>query len=740
MRNIIAIILITIGIICGITLFNSVRLDANTNIFDRVSETLLGDIYYVRDEEDNSLIVSFSHNNFFYEETINVSIKTDNPEAIIFYTTDGSNPTESSDIYFEPIELAAGVNVSCTVLKAVAQDTSNGIRGPVLTQSYFVGKDVSERFSTMIFSISGEPDDFFGYDNGILVKGRLRDEWIAENPDSEVGIWSGANFRVKGRESERLCYVEVIDENGKILLSQAAGARVHGAMSRAPILKSLKLYARREYGKGRFRAPLFGHEYTAAPISMSLLDYDTLILANGGSDYHRAFIRTQLVSKIISDSNLLDISNVRSACVFINGEYYGFRWLMVDLNEQFFETKYQAPERSFDVYNNKQRFVREETESLLELVAAANDIEERYRLIAEKYDISNLLMFHAVGIYICRADWPDNHVELWRYTGDIDSGNAKELDGRWRHIMWDLDSTLWITDWHTPDWERVERVMYLAPLLGELLKHPKLLEEFTNYLCDMAAYYFSADNVKKYLDSLTEASDLELRYSIETLLHDDIDEEWHPREIMEESRGRIIEFCEQRAAYLFDELRNVFGYTDTYTINVSGPAMISTNLSGTGKYFVENKVPVKPNLKKHQVFDYWVLNQKIIYEEELIISASDAVDGVVNLVLYTNYEYPPLTFTDSYDYGDICGFSMMNKRDTATITRGLYLSDDINNLKRWSFPALTVTPGTLWDFVGENSTNIDSILKIGLNFNPRFGETIFLSDEEGNILDYISVK
>jgi hypothetical protein len=70
----------------------------------------------------------------------------------------------------------------------------------------------------------------------------------------------------------------------------------------------------------------------------------------------------------------------------------------------------------------------------------------------------------------------------------------------------------------------------------------------------------------------------------------------------------------------------------------------------------------------------------------------------------------------------------------------LYLSDNINNLKKWQFPRLNIRPGAVWEFVGSSSTSYDALLKIGLNFNPRYGEVIFLSNEEGEVLDWMAVS
>jgi hypothetical protein len=106
----------------------------------------------------------------------------------------------------------------------------------------------------------------------------------------------------------------------------------------------------------------------------------------------------------------------------------------------------------------------------------------------------------------------------------------------------------------------------------------------------------------------------------------------------------------------------------------------------------------------------------------------------------TQLEIPPLLFIDTFDDGELFGFDMHNPTDTVQNTQSLFLSDNVNNLKKWQFPVLNIRPGSSMRFVGRSSTSPDALFMIALNFNPRHGETIFLSNEEGVILDYILMK
>jgi hypothetical protein len=270
------------------------------------------------------------------------------------------------------------------------------------------------------------------------------------------------------------------------------------------------------------------------------------------------------------------------------------------------------------------------------------------------------------------------------------------------------------------------------PLLSALTEHRQFAEIFANNLCDMAYEHFSLQNVERVIGIINESSLLEIERS--SALYE------RKVEYVHSARAYMLGIIAMRPYYILTELREIFGYTDMYHIFNDGNTKINTLNSPAGRYFIENRVPVTPVLEKWQVFDHWLVNGEEYYEEDLLISYQMAdEDGIVYVACITREELPPLAFLETYDNEEICGFTMYNPTDVTQSTRGLYLSDDIYNLKKWQFPNLNVRPGAVWEFVGDSSPSYDALLKIGLNFNPRYGEALFLSNEAGEILDWMAV-
>lgn len=69
-----------------------------------------------------------------YTETLSVEITSETPEAVIYYTTDGSEPTISSILYENPVEISETIT-----LKAIA--TKNDYVTQTVTENYFIITD-----------------------------------------------------------------------------------------------------------------------------------------------------------------------------------------------------------------------------------------------------------------------------------------------------------------------------------------------------------------------------------------------------------------------------------------------------------------------------------------------------------------------------------------------------------------------------------------------------------------------
>jgi len=745
MRKIIILTLLLVGLACGVVGYGpAISLVPEQLVYIReLSSGLQEDVEYVRNTAQQDLSVSFSHDDFFYSETIHVSITANNPDATIFLTLDGETPSPTSEVYAKPIELVATDKVRCFVLKAIAVYEDE--ESPVLTHSYFVGTTVEDRFPGYVFSISTDDRYFNGHEQGLLVMGKTYDDFMAENPDTEVrDRLRPANFRFRGMAWEHPVFIETFTSDGERVISQNAGIRIHGGITRWYPQKSMRLIARRMYepGVGSFYYDFFEDETSSCGFDSPITSYNTLILRNDGNDFNQARLRTPLASWIAREAGFSTVSPYAAAAIFLNGEYYGYANLNVRINSHFLQDLYNAPDRDFTIVSGGIIRVRsEEDEDIVEEFSRLIELawegfpDDTIEILKSSFDIDNLLFYYALQVYLANHDWPRNNVRIWRYNGLQDEENPiKELDGRWRYEFFDLDQTMHFADNSAASTESIHRAYYqFSPLLRALVQRPEYAEQFVNYLCDMTFDHFSSFNVERVIQEIDELSFREIEESAK-LYGQDV-------QSLLRSRARITTFIEERPAYIIDEIRRLFGYTDFYRIISDGSVKINTMNSNNGLYFVENRVPVMPVLPRNHVVDHWLVNGEIRHGESLVLSVQDADEnGVVNVRLITREELPPLRFLETYDTGDIYGFIMYNPTTSVQNPRDLYLSDNLRNLKKWQFPNINIPPGGKWELVGRDSLIVDSLLKIGLNFNPRRGEVIYLSNEDGDILDYIGVR
>ncbi|MCL1866065.1 MAG: CotH kinase family protein, partial [Oscillospiraceae bacterium] len=310
------------------------------------------------DEEDkpDKLKVSFSHSAGFYDAAISLEL-TSIEGATIYYTLDGSVPTpgKSGTVrYTAPININAprpGASISTwdnsTVSKTSITNVNaiavkDGETTAVKCRSFVMGTDVFTRFSadTLIFSLTSDPDNLYGHNNGILVEGIDREKWQAENPRQVANNFSPANYNRTGRSAERPVHVEVFDNTGNLHISQNAGIRVKGGWTRGYVQKTLELYARKEYDDTNAFEFSFFDDQEHSKDGQIINSYRRFRLRNGGTDRADANIRDELSHTLYKQAGFEYSQTHVPAAVFINGKYYGFSWVKSPRTENHWATKY----------------------------------------------------------------------------------------------------------------------------------------------------------------------------------------------------------------------------------------------------------------------------------------------------------------------------------------------------------------------------------------------------------------
>lgn len=511
-------------------------------------------------------------------------------DADIYYTLDGSSPAQDSILYTEPILLVAEEETKATVVKAMAVYSENEW-SEIYTRTYFTGRHIEDRFTTMVVSISCNPEELYGYESGILVPGKLRDDYVYANPDVEVSDTAPANYNLKGMVSERRAYVEIWDMDGSKVVDQNIGIRVHGGVSRSSDMKSFRLIARNEYGKDRIFYELFPEKINAAD-ETTITQYKRIILRNHGNDQERAYLRNELGERLAADAGFRDTQACRAAAVYLNGEYYGFEWMQEYYDEVYLHTNYGTNEGQGDWQIVTPHRGNADTESEDEALAqAAQDLNALYAYssldlrddavfaeLKEQLDVENFLHYCAIEIYLANPDWPDNNCKAYRWYSQTGAYVNPYADGKWRYLLYDLDVGMARTGsseagnptigeclgYIEGHWDRT------SPLLKAILRREDMQERFIQLVEELMEGAFSYEHACYVIDEIQQEMEAELDiYIRQTAIKEAKKEGGNWEELyyaqMEEQRieiEKIKEFFRLRPDSIREELNRLSEYVE----------------------------------------------------------------------------------------------------------------------------------------------------------------------------------
>ena len=435
--------------------------------------------------------------------------------AQIYYTTDGTIPTRKSTLYTgEGIRIFRSRTnlLTAHTIKAKAY-YPDGTESQVAVHTYFCMKKVQERFTTAIFSITGDPAD------------------LTEGPE---GIFYGENYKLRGDKSERQVYLEAWDSKGDQILSQSCGVRICGGVSRGNPIKSMKLYARKRYSpdNGKFDIDLFGTPVEEGS-GRIIAEYDKLVLRNGGNDYAFAHIRDELCQMLAKDAGFTDYESVVPAICFLNGKYYGLFWLHESYCDDYFKEKYPNPaakgefvviegsdmEKNTDPDGSKEIYAQQFNE-LYETYAYGDMTDDAlYAQFCRQVDIENYLDYFAFNIYINNKDWPQNNFKCYRYCGSDVGKFDGVYDGKWRFLLHDTDYSFWMYKEHVvaADYNNLEEILTpgtlrYSPLFAALMKRGDCREYFRAKIAELAEGALSKENINSRLQVMHQSRYTEYTY------------------------------------------------------------------------------------------------------------------------------------------------------------------------------------------------------------------------------------
>ncbi|MFH1197108.1 MAG: CotH kinase family protein [bacterium] len=504
----------------------------------------------------------------FYSNPIAVELSSESPEEKIYYTLDGSEPSDSSTLYTAPIDL-----LKTTVVRAKTYGTGV-LPGKTITNTYFINFDTE--LTTV--SLSTTPANLFDEDYGIYVLGKHA------SPDDPH---FGANY---WEDWERPVHVELFEQNTTQSFSIDAGIKIFGGWSRAFPQKSVAIFARSEYGTSEIDYKFFED----TPIS----EFESFVLRNSGNDWQFTLVRDGLMTTLVNNTEI-DKQAFRPAVVFINAEYWGIHNIREKINEHFISSHHNIDADSIEmtVSDNGEMELRinEHYSSLADFVERNNlSTQSNYDYVCTQIDIENFIDYHVAQIYFDNTDWPGNNIKIWRSTNP---------GGKWRWIMFDTDFGFGLYDvngykhntlafatqangpgWPNPPWSTL--------FLRKLLQNQLFKNEFINRFCDFANTRFLSDSILAKIDLFASYIEDEMPRHFGR---------WNQPESWTAEVARLKTFANYRPEYMRLFYKQYFQLGNTIKINFNNldPLLAKVKLNSifipdrnwSGIYF--QNVPVK---------------------------------------------------------------------------------------------------------------------------------------------------
>jgi hypothetical protein len=340
----------------------------------------------------------------------------------------------SSTLHFVPYYLPEFSIFKGTVVRAKVIK-EGALPSKTISRSYFVTPLGASRFSLPVVSISISEDKLYDYNDGIYVAGVDFDTWRANNPTViHHGIENKGNFYRRGIENEREANFSYF-VNGEQVINQNVGIRLHGGSSREWQNKSIKFYARAEYGDATMDYPFFPNQPT---------NFDRLLLRNSGADFYETLFRDAFIHKAVKNLHVL-IKDYQPTITFLNGEYWGILNLRDKFDNNYFKRVYNIGDGEIDItanFNTVEEGTNAHWSALYSYINNNSLVSEStYNYVKTQLDYESFADYYILNIFFQNIDWPGNNVARWRKRVAFDPNAPFGHDGRWRWLAHDLDAT-----------------------------------------------------------------------------------------------------------------------------------------------------------------------------------------------------------------------------------------------------------------------------------------------------------
>jgi len=549
---------------------------------------------------------SMSLNAGYYNGEQTISITNNEPNSVLRYTTDGTNPKSDDSIYTDPIVID-----TTTVIKALAfSDSTNILTGKMDFNTYFIDED----FTLPVFSVAADDVTRLANGEGDLIPiGSL--EYFNIDKDREATSFGSLNR--------------------------------HGQDSWVLDHRSIDWISRDEMGYSKaVNAPIFNYSKRD--------EYQKFMFRNSGDDNYPAIddgqhegsthIRDEYVHQLSLDGGMkLDVRAVERVILFLNGQYwgvYGMRERPVDhdytdeyYDQGKYDIQYLSTWRDTEIEYGGVKAQQDWVALRDQLLNADLSDPEQYKIADDSINLVSMIDYFLVNLNVVASDWLNYNTGWWRGL-DPDGDHKK-----WGYILWDLDASFdyYINYSGVPniapnakpcDLEEIGQFMdnffdfYTAgedvgqheKILLKLLDESDTFKQlYYSRYADIMNTVYSCENMTTTLDSMLNTIEPEMPRQIErwggTM------QEW--RSNVKDLKNFINERCElldDGALDCYDDLTAVHTLTLMATPEGVGEIDLNTldieNFPWTGNYFEGMENIIKANIfndfEDDYVFSHWI--------------------------------------------------------------------------------------------------------------------------------------
>ena len=525
----------------------------------------------------------------FYNSNSEVTINTPSGGNTIRYTSDGSYPTEYSEIYSEPILLT-----DITVIRA--KTFGDLLPSEETTHTYLieVDKDIP------VVSLIIDPDFLWSFDIGIF-----NDSLISQRTD-----W------------ERSSLFQYFKSN-ELAFETENNIRLFGTTAYLLPQKSFAVMAKTD-----IKYQIFD--------SKTLSVFDSFIMRSSSDDWNKTMFRDGMVHTIVQDKLNIDYQAYQPTVLYINGEYFGIFNLREKLNEDYLKNNHSINKDSIDLLKlNYWKFGVEvlagSDETFYDLIDYLNNNDLTDDLVfagvSEFLDVDNYTNY--VITQICIGNRSYNHnIKTWRQNNITD-------EFKW--LIYDTDRSF------MDSWRDIFQQVYDDdPIFSKLLTNLNYRNHYLQQTSSHMNVTFRKSYIDHMIDSLAGNIESEMPYHIER---------WAPYGGVESmanwgwQKHLMSKYTEEIQDSLFIRLNDFYSLDGMVSVN------LKKNYPNGGKIFIEDilipyndsvhsyfkNIPVKIVAKANLGYDFidW---EGISTEDSLYYTFTD--DQVVHARFEPNCDLP----------------------------------------------------------------------------------------------------